>query len=134
MKLLEMGKYLDKGFQIFIDNFFKSIPLARDSYSIHINMKGIPVNMKPKLKVLSQRIQINFWKSPKKVTKKQVVLLSTKYVAISERKAKKKGIKVWYSQLICLQLFKSTISYMSSVDSSDPMLYCYFSHNRQDVW
>lgn len=58
-KLLEIGQYLNKGYHIFIDNFFTSIPLATYLYekltfvtsTIRRNRKGIPNVLKERFRV-----------------------------------------------------------------------------------
>ncbi|PNF31176.1 hypothetical protein B7P43_G15164, partial [Cryptotermes secundus] len=40
MKLLNMGNYLHKGYHIFMDNFFSSIPLAKELYELQTFITG----------------------------------------------------------------------------------------------
>ena len=64
MKLLEMGDYLSKGYHIFMDNFFTSIPLAKKLYemgtlitgTIRRNRKFLPAIFKGKFGIGEKNI------------------------------------------------------------------------------
>lgn len=66
-KLLTVGKYLNKGYTVFTDNFFFSIPLTRYLYetgtfctgTIRSNRKGLPKESKKKYPVGTSK----FWKN-----------------------------------------------------------------------
>lgn len=58
-QLLEIGQYLKKGYTLFLNNFFMSIPLAQFLYenftrvtrTLRKNRKGIPAQLKDKFNV-----------------------------------------------------------------------------------
>lgn len=141
MKLLQMGNYLNKGFHIFVDNFFTSIPLAKALYlkltyltgTLRSNRKGIPPSMKEKFHVgqtknCRKRFMLMVGSRLKKSQKKQVLLLSTNSEAKSELKSKKRGNKLFITSKP--SVIRQYNSYMGGVDTSDQMLYCYLDERR----
>ena len=59
MKLMEMGNYLSKGYHVFVDNFFTTVPLAKALYelktfitgTIRCNRKELPTAFRNKFQV-----------------------------------------------------------------------------------
>lgn len=141
VKLLEMGQYLNKGYHVFVDNFFMSIPLAKFLFSketyitgtIRRDRKGLPNKMKEKLGVGQQAylrnknmVMLSF--RQKKSQTKPVLLLSTKYKAntVELLKKRKNGdVRVKKPDVI-----NKYNMYMGGIDTSDQMLYCYLDERR----
>lgn len=139
--LLSICQYLNKGYHIFLDNFFVSLPLAEYLYSkctfltgtVRRNRKGIPEEIKENLDVGEKkyvRSGPNLFLSyrEKKSQKKSVILLSTKGTAKSVEKIKRRGNDNVVK--IKPELINTYNMYMGGVDSSDQMLYCYLDERR----
>lgn len=90
-KLITAGNYLRKGYHIFIDNFFTSLPLMTWLYSEHTfetgtirqNKKGLPSEIKIKFKAgeklyKRKRNVVLLAYREKKTQKKAVLLVSSK--------------------------------------------------------
>lgn len=103
-KLLDVGQYLRKGYHIFVDNFFTSIPLANYLYdnltyitgTLRRNCKGIPHEMKNKFAVGQKLYMRNdnllmLGYREKKSQKNPVLLLSTKHTATDVESKKKRN-------------------------------------------
>jgi hypothetical protein len=102
VKLLEIGNYLNKGYHVFVDNYFMSIPLAKYLFSketyitgtMRRNRKEIPFKIKEKLSVghqcymRNEEILMLSYREKKSQTK-PVILLTTKYQAKTIEKVKR---------------------------------------------
>lgn len=140
-KLLKIGQYLNKGYHLFVDNFFLSLPLAKYLFSqqtyvtgtLRRNRKGIPDRMKTKFGVGEETYMRNenlliLGYREKASQKKPVLLHSTKAKAKSIEKVKVRQaeeIKKTKPEVI-----NTYNMYMGGVDSSDQMLYCYLDERR----
>lgn len=143
VKLLEMGNYLNKGYHIFVDNFFLSIPLARFLFSketyitgtIRRNRQEIPYIIKEKLKVGQQCYVRNENENilmlsyrEKKTQKNPVLLLSTKFKAKTVEKTKKRQNDFITNKKP--EVIDKYNMYMGGIDTSDQMVYCYLDERR----
>lgn len=139
--LLLICQYLNKGYHIFLDNFFVSLPLAEYLYSkctfltgtVRRNRKGIPEEIKENLDVGEKKYVRNgpnlfLSYREKKSQKKPVILLSTKGTAKSVEKVKRRGNENVIKTKP--ELINTYNMYMGGVDSSDQMLYCYLDERR----
>lgn len=139
-KLLNMGNYLNKGFHIFMDNFFTSTSLAKYLYNhatyltgtIRRNRKGLPNNVK------SMNVgQAKYFRNvevllcgyrEKKSKKYPVLLISTK--AIAETKIVTKKRRGQEIQKTKPSIIIDYNKFMGGVDGSDMMLYTYLDERR----
>lgn len=141
MKLLQLGNYLNKGYHIYIDNFFTSIPLAKHLYSlgtyvtgtIRKNRKGIPEALKTKFKTISNRYfrlgsLLLIGSKQKKSQKNQVILLTTNGTATES--PVKPSPRNNNQQLNKPDVISAYNSYMGGIDSNDMMLYFYLDERR----
>lgn len=141
MKLLQMGNYLSKGYHVFIDNFFTSIPLAKALYevktfitgTIRRNRKYLPTNFKNKFQVGEKKY---FRRGPmlalamreKKSQRGPVLLLST------NSKAEEREITRTRHRQQTTENKPAIIHdynhFMGGIDTSDMMLYTYLDERR----
>lgn len=139
-KLLSLGNYLNKGYHLFIDNFFTSIHLAKgllekNTYltgTIRRNRKYIPNEAK-----FAQVGQPKYFKNDKilmcsfrdKQTKKNpVILISTNCTTGNITVTKKKGnFQSVKEKPIIIHNYNQ---FMNGVDESDKMLYTYLDERR----
>lgn len=141
--LMEMGQYLGKGYHLFVDNFFSSIPLAKFLYdnstfitgTIRRNRKGLPPVLKNKFAVggkvyLRDENMLLLGYREKKSQKNPVLLLSTKETATSVETRKRKNRPSENSQKIKPKVINTYNMYMGGIDSCDQMLYCYLDERR----
>lgn len=139
--LLKLGPYLNKGFSLYVDNFFMSLPLADNLFSnmtyvtgtMRRNRKGIPEAMKGKFNV-GQRMykrrdhKLMLAYREKVSQKNPVLLLSTKCVAKSIQKRKiRNNVEILKEKPEMIDLYNS---YMGGIDHSDQMLYVYLDERR----
>lgn len=142
-KLLSVGNYFNKGFHLFTDNFFSSIPLAQKLYSlgtyytstIRINRKGLPKEITTKFKVgVTKFFQKGYLllcgHRDKQSQKKQVILVSTASKAttteVQRRVRNQPEQQILHKPDVILQYNK----YMGGVDVSDMMNYTYLDERR----
>lgn len=141
VKLLESGQLLNKGYHLFVDNFFMSVPLAKYLFSkgtymtgtIRRNRVGIPDRIKEKLEVSQQvymrqdnLLMLSY--REKKSQIKPVLLLSTKCKASTIEKVKSiNGVDVKKYRPGLIEKYNM---YMGGIDTSDQMLYCYLDERR----
>jgi hypothetical protein len=140
-KLLAMGNYLSKGYHIFIDNFFTSVPLAKYLYSvgtyitgtIRRNRKFIPKQFSKKFDVGEKRY---FRQGPmlaaafreKRSQRFPVLLLSTKCKAESTIRTITRRSRT--REVVKPSIIQSYNDYMGGIDTSDMMLYTYLDERR----
>jgi hypothetical protein len=140
MKLLKMGNYIFKGYHVFMDKFFMTVPLAELLYklstyvtgTIRINRKFLPQAFQNKFEVGEKKY---FWKVRfllllfvKKKSRLPVLLLSTHSKAedtqsVCVRHGKQKHV-------IKPSIVQSYNDFMGGVDASDAMLYSYLDERR----
>ncbi|XP_049812674.1 piggyBac transposable element-derived protein 4-like [Schistocerca nitens] len=72
MKLLTLGSYMQKGYHVFCDNFFTSIPLAEKLYSVGTYLTG---TIRRKRKFLPRGLLSNYAVGQLKFFKKSFILL-----------------------------------------------------------
>lgn len=105
---MEFGDFLNKGYHIFVDNFFTTMKLARYLYSkctfitgtLRKNRKGISPDMKEKFDVGIKKYKrkdmlFMLGYRQKKSQKNQVLLLSTDSVAKNEGRSKRRRYSVY---------------------------------------
>jgi hypothetical protein len=146
MKLLKMGNYLFKGFHIFMDKFFTTIPLADQLYKCGPFLTGtIRTNRKYVPKALLEKFNIGQKKffqrglilaaAYREKSQKGPVLLLTIHSSTDNR-SKPKHIEK-------SEVIMSHNDYIGGIDISDMMLYCYLDecnckilgeHNIQYFW
>jgi hypothetical protein len=139
--LLQLGPYLNKGYSLFVDNFFMSIPLAdylnsQNTFitgTLRRNRKGIPDALKEKFEVGQKVYNRKDYKlmlayREKASQKKPVLLLSTKFVASSVEKIKIRNNEQLMKEKP--EVIDKYNSYMGRIDHSDQMLYCYLDERR----
>lgn len=141
VKLLEMGNLLNKGYHIFIDNFFTSMKLAKYLYqkctamtgTLRSNRKGIPKDLLSKFEVgkcmhkrKDQRLIVAF--REKQSQKKQVLLLSTDETAEFERRTKRRGTAMILSNKP--KMIRNYNDFMGGVDGNDQMLCAYLDSRK----
>lgn len=142
-KLLQVGNYLNKGYHLFVDNFYTSIPLARYLYDVGTYITGtIRMNRKLLPKEIKQKFdvgQTKFFKNgplllcghrDKKSQKNQVLLLSTKAqnttTEVERRVRHQTEPEIIKKPDVILQYNK----FMGGVDVSDMMIYAYLDERR----
>lgn len=141
VNLMEMGNYLNKGFHLYLDNFFTSIPLARYLYSkltwltgtLRLNRKGVPKQLKGKYRV-GQKVYVRkgpilqmAWRE-KKSNKSQFIILSTNSEATSVRYTirRNRNIIIKTKPKIVHQYNRG----MGGIDGTDQMLYTYLDERK----
>lgn len=140
-RLLHMTNLLNKGYHIFIDNFFTSLKLAKYLYSkltfltgtLRKKRKGIPDIMKPKFKVgdtkYCRKDAMLLLGYREKVSQKhQVLLLTTDGKAENERRSKSRGTTVRVTSKP--KVIRNYNDNMGGVDGSDQMLYQYLDDRK----
>lgn len=141
VKLLEMANLLNKGFHMFLDNFFVTKKLARYLYSkntnltgtVRIDRKGIPHQLRGKYPV-GKKVYVR--KGPilqmayreKSTNKTQFILLSTRAKARNVRYTIRRSGRIVIKN-------KPEIVYqynhgMGGIDGTDQMLYTYLDERR----
>ena len=141
MKLLKMGNYICKGYHVFMDNFFMSVPLAEDLYklstyvtgTIRRNRKFLPQAFQNKFEVGEKKY---FRKGPilaaafreKKSQRLPVLLLSTHSKAEDTQSVRVRHGK--QKHVIKPSIVQSYNDFMGGVDASDAMLYSYLDERR----
>lgn len=140
-KLFEACNYLKKGYHVFMDNFFTSIPLTTWLYSektyvtgtIRKNKKGLPEDIKKKfnpgekLYKKKQKIVLLAYRE-KKTQKKPVLLISTKgKVGDISVTNKRRGRTVTKDKPAIITDYNK---FMGGIDGFDQMLYCYLDERR----
>jgi hypothetical protein len=142
-KLLTIGNYLNKGFHVFTDNFFASIPLASRLYelgtyytaTIRSNRKGLPAAIKEKFdvgvtKFFKKGFLLLCGHRDKKSQKKQVLLISSSSQAtrseVRRRVRRQADEEVVMKPDVILEYNK----YMGGIDISDMMVYAYLDERR----
>lgn len=140
-KLLHMTNLLNKGYHIFIDNFFTSIKLGKYLYSkltfltgtLRKKRKGIPDIMKPKFKVgdikYCRKDAMLLLGYREKVSQKhQVLVLTTNGRAENECRSKSRGTTVRVTSKP--KVIRNYNDNMGGVDGSDQMLYQYLDDRK----
>lgn len=138
-KLFEIGGYLNKGYHIFVDNYFMSVPLVRHLHQLRTyitgtvrrNRKHLPQQFKNKFAV-GQKMY--FRSGPllacafreKKSQKNPVILLSSHAAAQEEVVPARHGD----NPKIKPKIITSYNKYMGGIDTSDMMLYTYLDERR----
>ncbi|XP_067141226.1 piggyBac transposable element-derived protein 4-like [Centruroides vittatus] len=136
-KLLETGLYLNKGYHLFVDNFFMSVPLVRYLYSlgtyitgtVRRNRKYLPAPLKSKFSVG----QTSYYRSGpllacgsrEKSSQKNPVLLLSSHARACDEEIVRRGVAKSKPQII-LEYNK----FMGGVDTSDMMLYAYLDERK----
>ncbi|PNF32253.1 hypothetical protein B7P43_G17701 [Cryptotermes secundus] len=141
MKLLNMGNCLRKGYHIFMDNFFTSIPLAKELYKLQTfvtstvrrNRKYLPAAFGNKFQIGQKQY---FRSGPiltvayreKKSQRSPVLLLSTHgQTSETEYTRVRHGNR---ETLRKPQIIHSYNQFMGGIDTSDMMVYSYLSERR----
>ncbi|XP_023241866.1 piggyBac transposable element-derived protein 4-like [Centruroides sculpturatus] len=137
-KLLETGMYLNKGYHLFVDNFFMSVPLVRNLYSlgtyitgtVRRNKKYLPAPLKSSKFSVGQTSY--FRSGPllacgfrEKLSQKNPVLLLSSHARACEGQIVRRGVAKSKPQII-LEYNK----FMGGVDTSDMMLYAYLDERK----
>lgn len=140
-KLISACNYLQKGYHIFIDNFFTSIPLIKWLYSektfvtgtIRKNRIGLPNDYKKKFAVGEKLYKkkgnmITLAYREKKTQTKPVLLISSKsdVKSIPVTKRRRGRIATKETPAIIAEYNK----YMGGIDAFDMMLYSYLDERR----
>jgi hypothetical protein len=138
--LLEIGGYLNKGYHVFVDNYFMPLPLVCHLHQLNTyitgtvrrNRKRLPNSSRTNLQLDKSVLQI--W-SPsrmcfreKKSQKNRVILLSSHATAQEEEVQGSHG----GSPQIKPKIITSYNKFLGDIDSSDMMPYTY-SDKRQTV-
>jgi hypothetical protein len=76
MKLLKMGNYICKGYHVFVDNFFMSVPLAEDLYKLSTYVTG---TIRRNRKFVLQAFQNKFEVGEKKYFRKGPILAAASH-------------------------------------------------------
>lgn len=141
VKLLEMANLLNKGFHMFLDNFFVTKKLARYLYSnstnvtgtVRIDRKGIPNQLRGKFPV-GKKVYVR--KGPlllmayreKATNKTQFIVLSTKSVARNVRYTIRRSGRILIKNKP--QIVHEYNHGMGGIDGTDQMLYTYLDERR----
>lgn len=139
-KLLTLGDYMNKGYHIYISNFFTSIHLAealsqKNTYltgTIQRNGKQIPNEAKfvqtghPKYFKSNKVLMCSY--RDKKSTKNPVILISTNCTTGNISVTKKKG-NIQYVKETPI-IIHNYNKFINGVDESDNMLYAYLDERR----
>lgn len=141
MKLMKMGNYLKKGYHIFMDNFFTSIPLASSLYKLQTFITGtIRRNRKFLPKQYQNKFQIGekkYFRSnsilslayrEKKSQRNPVILISTNSKAEDQEKTTIRNRQHRISTKPAI--IHSYNACMGGIDTSDMMLYTYLDERR----
>ncbi|XP_068081918.1 piggyBac transposable element-derived protein 4-like [Anabrus simplex] len=140
-KLLVMGGYLNKGYHVFVDNYFMSVPLVRRLYplgtyitgTVRRNRKYLPQNFKNKFSVGQKQY---FRSGPmlacafgeKKSQKNTVILLSSQVIG-HEQEIPATHLRHDFSNSKPA-IIASYNKFMGGIDTSDMMLYSYLDERR----
>lgn len=139
--LLDMGNYLRKGYHLFLDNFFTSIPLARYLYenmtlltgTLRLDRRGVPRQLKGKYEV-GKKVYVRkgpilqmAWRE-KKSNKSQFIVITTDGEAKTVRYTINRNGKLIIKQ-------KPSIVHqynrgMGGIDGTDQMLYTYLDERK----
>lgn len=139
-KLLEMGNYLNKGYHLFVDNFFMSVPIMRFLFTVSTYMTGtvrrnrkhLPPQFKKKFAVgekmycRSGPVLACAYRE-KQSQRAPVLLLSSKVPAgdIEVAVRRRRGEVIQKPEVI-----HQYNKYMGGIDTSDMMLYTYLDERR----
>lgn len=143
-KLLIMCNYLNKGYHVFCDNLFSSLPLAEYLYyagtyftgTIRSNRKGLPDEItKSKFavgvsKFMKKGAFVVCGHRDKKSQKKQVLLLSTSSKATSTEVTRRVRNQVEPQVISKPDVILEYNKYMGGIDTSDMMLYTYLDERK----
>lgn len=140
-KLLTMCNYLKKGYHLFTDNFFTSIPLVRMLYqnqtfhtgTIRKNKKGLPDAVKTQLNVgqkvyCKQNEILALSYRQKKSQKKPVILVSSHSDATEVECTKRRHGRVTTEKKPAM--VSDYTKHMGGIDTFDMMLYAYLDERR----
>lgn len=136
-----MTNLLNKGFHIFLDNFFTSLKLAKYLYSkftfltgtLRKSRKGIPSRMKERFNVGETKYMrkgslLMLGYRQKKSQKNPVLVLSTDASTVNERRSKKRGNQIYVTNKP--KMIRQYNDFMGGVDGSDQMLYQYLDDRK----
>ncbi|XP_067120118.1 piggyBac transposable element-derived protein 4-like [Centruroides vittatus] len=137
MKLLEIGNYINKGYHVFVDNYFMSVPLVCSLYSLKTyttgtvrrNRKLLPPQLKGKFDVG----QISYCRSGpilacglrERKTKIDPVILLSSHARARDVEIVRRGVAKSKPQIV-----NSYNKFMGGVDVSDMMMYAYLDERR----
>lgn len=141
MKLLTMGNYFSKGYHIFVDDFFTSIPLAKALYdlgtyitgTIRRNRKFLPKSLTEKFgvgitKYFRQGPILTIGYREKKSQRVPVILLSSKSKAEGTTHFRtRRGQTEETVKPFVVECYNN---YTGGIDTSDMMLYTYLDERR----
>lgn len=139
--LLRVCNYFNKGFHVFTDNFFTSVPLVKKLYelktfftgTVRKNKKGLPDGVKQNLQVgqkkyFKQGKIVAFAYREKKSQKKPVVLLSSSTEVKDVEAVKRRHGRVTHEKKP--SIISDYNKHMGGIDSFDMMLYSYLDERR----
>ncbi|XP_023221147.1 piggyBac transposable element-derived protein 4-like [Centruroides sculpturatus] len=136
-RLLDLGNYNRKGYHVFVDNYFVSVPLIRHLYSLETyvtgtvrrNRKHLPPQFK---KNFSVGQTLYFRSGPilacgfrKTKSKKDGVLLLSSHARAREDQIVRGGVAKIKPEIVL-----SYNKFMGGVDTSDMMLYAYLDERK----
>lgn len=140
-KLMQMGNMLNKGYHLFLDNFFTSVSLARYLYSkltwmtgtVRIGRKGLRKRLVGKYAV-GQKTYLRkgpllamAWRE-KRSNKSQFILLSSKSLAKTVQFTRLRNRRVIIKRKP--QIVHDYNMGMGGIDGTDQMLYTYLDERR----
>ncbi|XP_067134165.1 piggyBac transposable element-derived protein 4-like [Centruroides vittatus] len=136
-RLLDIGNYNNKGYHVFIDDYFTSVPLIRHLYSqgtyitgmVRRNRKQLPPQFRRKFSLG----QTSYFRSGpilacgfrEKTSEKKPVLLLSSHAGARDDQIVKRGVAISKPQVVL-----SYNKFMGGVDVSDQMLYAYLDKRR----
>lgn len=143
-KLLLMCNYLNKGFHLFTDNFFTSVPLAKYLYSVGTYLTGTIRAYRKELPIqlTKQRFPVGttkFFKNnylllcgsrDKQTQKKQVLLISTSSKSTTTEVTRRVRGQREPEKINKPDMILEYNKYMGGVDTSDMMLYTYTDERK----
>ncbi|KAG8331337.1 zinc finger protein [Homalodisca vitripennis] len=141
MKLMQMGNYLNKGFHLFVDNFYTSFGLIQDLYrkqtfltgTIRRNRKNLPNDVKRKFAVGEKKYYrsdyiLTLAYREKSSQSRPVILVSSDSQAIDVQTRRTKfGFERIKNKPKVIDEYNR---YMGGIDTNDMMLYAYLDERR----
>lgn len=139
--LLRACNYLNKGFHVYTDNFFTSVPLVKKLYewktfftgTVRKNKKGLPDGIKQSFQVGQKKYYkqgkvLAFGYRQKKSQQKPVLLLSSKTEISEAEDTKRRHGRITREKKPSIILDYN--KHMGGIDTFDMMLYSYLDERR----
>jgi len=141
--LLNLGNYLNKGYHVFVDNFYTSVPLAQYLYSVGTYLTGtVRANRKYLPRAIKEKFNVGISKffsydnlllcgfREKKSQKKQVILLSSNSKPTTSEVRRRLRGQAEEQVIEKPDMILEYNKFMGGVDVHDMMLYTYIDERK----